>query len=36
MAINLFTLDGPGIGSRWRASFSAPVQTAPGAHPASY
>jgi hypothetical protein len=26
---------GPGIESRWGARFSAPVQTAPGAHPAS-
>jgi len=28
--------DGPGIEFRWRARFSAPVQTVPGAHPASY
>jgi hypothetical protein len=28
-------LDGPGIESRWGAIFSAPVQTGPGAHPAS-
>ena len=28
-------LDGPGIKSRWGAKFSAPVQTGPGAHPAS-
>ena len=27
--------DGPGIESRWGARFSAPVQTGPGAHPAS-
>jgi hypothetical protein len=27
---------GPGIESRWGARFSAPVQTGPGAHPASY
>ena len=27
--------DGPGIESRWEARFSAPVQTGPGAHPAS-
>jgi len=27
--------DGPGIESRWEARFSAPVQTCPGAHPAS-
>ena len=31
-----YGLDGPGIESRWGARFSAPVQTAPGAHPASY
>jgi len=29
-------LDGPGIEFRWGARFSAPVQTCPGAHPASY
>jgi hypothetical protein len=29
-------LDGPGIESRWGARFSAPVQTVPGGHPASY
>jgi hypothetical protein len=29
-------LDGPGIESRWEARFSAPVQTAPWAHPASW
>jgi hypothetical protein len=29
-------LDSPGIESRWGARFSAPVQTGPGAHPASY
>ena len=28
-------MDGPGIESRWGARFSAPVQTGPGAHPAS-
>ena len=28
-------MDGPGIESRWEARFSAPVQTDPGAHPAS-
>jgi hypothetical protein len=28
-------LDGPGIESRWEARFSAPVQTGPGAYPAS-
>jgi len=31
-----YGLDGPGIESRWRARFSAPVQTRPGAHPFSY
>ena len=31
-----YRLDGPGIESRWGARFSAPVQTGPGAHPASY
>jgi hypothetical protein len=31
----VYRLDGPGIESRWRASFSAPVHTGPGAHPAS-
>jgi hypothetical protein len=30
-----YGLDGPGIESRWRARFSAPVQTGPGAYPAS-
>ena len=30
-----YRLDGPGIQSRWGARFSAPVQTGPGAHPAS-
>ena len=29
-------LDGPGIEFRWGSRFSAPVQTGPGAHPASY
>ena len=28
-------LDGQGIESRWEARFSAPIQTAPTAHPAS-
>ena len=28
-----YGLDGPGIESRWRARFSAPVQTGPGAPP---
>ena len=31
-----YGLDGLGIESRWGARFSAPVQTGPGAHPASY
>jgi len=31
-----YELDGPGIESRWGARFSAPVQTGPGSHPASY
>jgi len=32
-----YGLGGPGIESRWwRARFSAPVQTGPGAHPVSY
>ena len=30
-----YRLDGPGIETRWGARFSAPVQTGPGAHPAS-
>ena len=30
-----YELDSPGIESRWGARFSAPVQTGPGAHPAS-
>jgi hypothetical protein len=30
-----YGLNGPGIESRWGARFSAPVQTGPGAHPAS-
>jgi len=30
-----YGLDGPGIESRREARFSAPVQTGPGAHPAS-
>ena len=30
-----YGLDGPAIESRWGARFSAPVQTGPGAHPAS-
>jgi hypothetical protein len=31
-----YGLDGPGIESRWEARFSSPVQTGPGAHPASF
>jgi hypothetical protein len=31
-----YGLDGPGIESRWRRDFPHPVQTGPGAHPASY
>jgi hypothetical protein len=31
-----YGLDGPGIESWWGTRFSAPVQTGPGAHPASY
>jgi len=31
-----YGLDGLGIESQWRARFSAPLQTGPGAHPASY
>jgi hypothetical protein len=31
-----YGLDCPGIESRWGARFSAPVQTGPEAHPASY
>jgi len=30
-----YGLDDPGIESRWGARFSSPVQTGPGAHPAS-
>ena len=30
-----YGLDGPGIDSLWRAKFSAPIQTGPGAHPAA-
>jgi len=30
-----YGLDGPGIESRWRARFSAPVQTDRGDHPAT-
>jgi hypothetical protein len=31
-----YGMEGPGIESRWEARFSAPVQTGPGAHLASY
>ena len=31
-----YGLDVPGIESRWGEIFAAPVQTGPGAHPASY
>jgi hypothetical protein len=31
-----FWLDGPGIESRWGARLSAPIQTVPGANPASF
>ena len=31
-----YGLESPEIESRWGATFSAPVQTDPGAHPASY
>ena len=31
-----YGLEGPGIELRWGARFSAPVQTGPGAQPASY
>ena len=30
-----YGLDGPGIESRWWARYSAPIQTGPGAYPAS-
>jgi hypothetical protein len=30
-----YGLDGPGIEYPWRATFLAPAQTVPGAHPAS-
>ena len=30
-----YVLDGPGIEFRWQARFSTPIQTGPGAHPAS-
>ena len=31
-----YGLDGPGTEFRWNARFSAPAQTGPGDHPASY
>jgi hypothetical protein len=31
-----YGLDGPGIECRWGTTFSAPVKTGPGTHPASY
>ena len=31
-----YGLDGQGVESGWGEKFSAPVQTGPGAHPASY
>jgi hypothetical protein len=31
-----YGMDGPGIEYRWGARISAPVQTGPGVHPASY
>jgi len=31
-----YDLEGPGIESRQGSRFSAPLQTSPGAHPASY
>jgi len=34
--VTCYRLGGPGIESRWGARFSAPVQTGPGAHRASY
>ena len=34
--VTRYGLDGPGIESRWGGRFFAPVQTIPGAHPASY
>ena len=34
--VTRYGLDGPGMESQWGARFSAPVQTRPGAHPASY
>jgi hypothetical protein len=34
--VTRYVLDGPGIEAPVGARFSAPVQTGPGAHPASY
>ena len=34
--VTRYGLDGPGMEFRWGARFSAPIQTGPGAHPASY
>ena len=31
-----YGLDGPGIESRWEATFSAPVQNGPGTYPTTY
>ena len=36
LLLYIYGLDGPGMESRWGARFSAPVQTGPRAHPASY
>ena len=33
--VTRYGLDSPGIESWWGARFSAPIQTGPGAHPAS-
>jgi len=33
--VTRYGVDGQGIESQWGARFSAPVQTGPGAHPAS-
>jgi len=34
--VTCYRLDGPGFKSWWGVRFSTPVQTGPGAHPASY
>jgi len=34
--VTRYTLDGPGLVSRWGWKFSALFHTSPGAHPASY